>query len=109
MNHTLCESTFEWLAVEDPGTLIAMLKPPMSPHLLTYAAEIAGKIPGDAAIDPLLRLLDHDSALVREGAVYGLCHHTESSRVLSRLKLLAESDLSPGVRAAARGAVELAP
>lgn len=52
----------------------------------------------------LLALARHASAAVREGAIYGLAYQ-EAEAVDAELKRLAESDASPGVRAAATGAL----
>jgi HEAT repeat protein len=83
-----------------------MLKSPLEPALLTHAAEIAGQhLPSATVVPVLLDLLNHPSPLVREGAVYGLVAHEEGD-VSAALRALAEQDPSPGVRTAARDALE---
>lgn len=73
---------------------------------LTFAAEIAGEIEEESSVVPaLLKLLDHDSSLVREGAIYGLSNHLTGA-VRRRLRLLALNDASQGVRDAASDALE---
>lgn len=99
---------FQRLADESPRDLLPLLADgALPPHLLTYAAEIAGcALPGGEVVPPLLRLLDHASPVVREGAIYGLADHATRADVNSRLADLARSDASPGVRAAAADMVE---
>lgn len=73
---------------------------------LTFAAEIAGEINDERLVVPtLLKLLDHESSLVREGAVYGLSNHL-TDEVRGRLRLLGLNDASQGVRDAASDALE---
>lgn len=73
------ENLFRELVTSDPERLIRMLGSNMEPRLLTFAAEIAGRIEVNVSneahevLDALLKLLDHDDAVVREGALYGLC------------------------------------
>jgi hypothetical protein len=102
-----CEALFERLAIDDPARLLSFLEPgKLEPHALTYAAEIAGQtMAAGRVVDPLLRLLDDPCAVVREGAIYGISHHAADERVLARLSRLAAEDPSPGVRAAATGAM----
>jgi len=52
------------------------------------------------AKEALLNLLANESALVREGVVYGLSHHLDPV-VAPTLRRIAETDPSPGVREAA--------
>ncbi|MEW6249633.1 MAG: HEAT repeat domain-containing protein [Planctomycetota bacterium] len=83
-----------------PDVMLKIL-PQLEPAELTFAAEIAGEIEGHPEVVPaLLSLLAHESALVREGAVYGLAHHL-SQHVRARLADLSADDPSPAVRAAA--------
>lgn len=102
----LCENTFERWAKEDPARLVLALTDGKTPnYLLTYAAEIAGNaLPSGVVVPALVALLSHESAVVREGAIYGLGDH-ESAEVLALLADIAEGDPSPGVRCAALGAV----
>ena len=97
-----CEAMFEYLAEHHPSQLLALLRSPrLSPADLTFAAEIAGRIPSSAAVrEALLPLLDHPKAVVREGAVYGLGKHLDDP-VRQRLARLAEDDQSAAVRCAA--------
>lgn len=101
-----CVAMFEHLAETDPTRLIRMISAEnLSPPDLTFAAEVAGKLPGDTARAALLSLLSHPSALVREGAVYGLRHH-RSAVVDEQLRALATRDDSAGVREAAHTVLE---
>jgi hypothetical protein len=72
---------------------------------LTFIAEALGK-----RTPPPLRYLAvlarHPSPIVREGAVYGLAPHTEFASVRGLLADMANLDASPGVREAAREALE---
>jgi HEAT repeats len=103
-----CEALFERLAAEDPNRFVALIQQgTLEPHHLTFAAEAAGRIADRvAAVDALLPLLGNASALVREGAVYGLARHIDRGDVRQRLAELATRDPSPGVRDAAREALE---
>ena len=104
----LGESLFERLAGHNPLGLVRLLEPgKLPPHLLTYAAEIAGRsLRAELVVAPLLRLLDASAQVVREGAIYGLSSHDGDPRVIARLTELARIDPSPGVRMAAGGVVE---
>ncbi len=96
------EALFERLATEDRDRLLKFLQPAaLKPSLQTFAAEIAGRLlPSDQIVPALMALLQSESALVREGAVYGLAYHL-SKVVVETLEGLVASDQSPGVRAAA--------
>lgn len=100
------EGLFERLAEDEPAKLIAMIRSgELRPGLLTFAAEILGRHVRSAEVVEVLRTLaQHPSAAVREGSVYGLAFQ-EGITVDDQLKKLAESDPSPGVRAAAAGAL----
>ena len=51
-------------------------KPGLRPSDLTFVAEALGRLQdSDNARSVLIRLLGHEAALVREGAIYGLSHH----------------------------------
>jgi len=68
---------------------------------LTFAAEIAGRIPDDGAVRAVLTpLLEHASALVREGAIYGLRGHFDDAAT-KKLRELAQADPSPAIRQSA--------
>ncbi|MDO9016605.1 MAG: HEAT repeat domain-containing protein [Deltaproteobacteria bacterium] len=87
------ESLFEELVGRDPARLLAYLSDPdLDPTLLTYAAEIAGRIPDAAVVRALVPLLDHVKAYVREGAVYGLAQHLPDSDARSALGRVASTD-----------------
>lgn len=101
------EENFARLALEAPETLVVLLVSNMlRPSDLTFAAEAAGQISDSEMVRaPLLALLNHEAALVREGAVYGLARHL-SAEVRTRLQEVAGNDPSPGVREAARETLE---
>lgn len=67
-----CENEYKRLAEADPDLLVEWVESGElnQPSDLTFAAEYLGKCPGSLPV--LLRLLKHDSSLVREGSIYGL-------------------------------------
>lgn len=73
----------------------------LEPARLTFAAEeIAELADSDLVRKTLLPLLQHGSAIVREGAIRGLVWHL-NEEVRATLAAIAESDPSNGVRTAA--------
>ncbi len=60
------------LAKEDPEKLLEISRTEESPAALTYIAEALGELNDPRATDKLMALLDHDRAIVREGALLGL-------------------------------------
>ncbi len=77
----------------------------LRPAQLTFAAELLGSTADmDRSESLLMSLTSHNSALVREGAVYGL-QRLLSPAAKARLRILSESDASPGVREAAAEAL----
>lgn len=100
-----CRDAFELLAQSDPARLAArVLRGGLGRAHLGYAAEALGRGTEDrrseVVVDILVRLLEHESPLVREGAIYGLASH-RSAHVDRRLRQISEEDDSPGVREAA--------
>lgn len=73
----------------------------IEPSDLTFALELFGKNKNSSMVRRiLLKYLKHSSAIVREGAIYGLQRHV-NSEVISVLNKLIHSDTSDGVRLAA--------
>jgi len=76
---------------------------------MSHAAEILGRAtahrPADGAVWVLETLLEHASAPVREGAIYGLAYHLDP-RVRQVLERVAREDASDGVREAAEETLE---
>jgi hypothetical protein len=107
----LCEDKLEELAGRDPNSFVQLVRGGrLSPPSLTYAAEILGKcnaIEESVVVEVLLELSWHESSLVREGAVYGLSNSTAVFEVIRRLKEMAKSDVSQGVRESAQEAFAL--
>lgn len=100
------EALFESLVDRDPQRLLRMLSDAqMEPTLLTFAAEIAGRIPGRETVTALLRLTSHEKSYVREGAVLGLALHSDDRNAVEALERLL-ADPSFGVRLAAREQLE---
>lgn len=86
-----------------PEQLIAYLGEPRENYNLTFAAEAAGLVDSEhwpAARAALLKLLKHESSLVREGVIYGLTGHLDDE-VRVALENVRANDASPGVREAA--------
>jgi hypothetical protein len=99
------------LAVENPLHLLEIVDSDiLEPPLLTYAAEYLGEIENEGlaerVVETLLRLTENSSALVREGAIYGLEDYLDRPNVAERLTTIATTDPSAGVRAAAQEALE---
>ncbi len=95
----VCEAMFEFLATNYPNDLLKLVAADvLAPPALTFAAEIAGRTSMAAAVrSALLALLDHESPLVREGAIYGLRENADAS-VRNKLAALAKGDPSPAIR-----------
>lgn len=91
----------------DPSKLLGMIASgELRPGVLTWAAEVAGKIPDSGSVIPvLLKLLDHASPMVREGAIYGLASHM-SEEVIARIIAISQTDPVPEVMEVAKGALE---
>jgi HEAT repeat protein len=102
----VCESMFEFLAEHYPGEILKLVSSTvLSPATLTFAAEVAGRTSNSQALRAtLMPLLDHESPLVREGAIYGLRDHADDI-VVKKLKVLAQSDPSAAIRQAASEAL----
>jgi hypothetical protein len=110
-NHTeepLCEATFEKWSKENPQKLINFIDTYRDRNgRLTFAAEWAGFCRD--ALDSLVKLTDHESAVVREGALMGLENYYQKFIQKDLYKILKASnkhrqegiDSSPGVRSRA--------
>lgn len=99
-------TSFEVMAYRCPADLLAWVADgTLEPGDLAVAAEVLRKVPGSA--DVLLTLLQHPSAVVREGAVYGAEGHLDDERIPQRLQEMALNDSSRGVRCAAASAVDM--
>lgn len=104
------EAWFEQLAETEPLELLHLLSSSrLEPAHLSFAAEIAGRIPNAALVTELLiPLLANEHAIVREGAIYGLAPHlTQSTRTREALDTISVNDPSPGVRTAAAEVLSL--
>lgn len=102
-----CEGVFEYLADKYPGALATLIKDgSLSPADLTYAAEYMGHSPNSAEVRKiLLPLLEHPSAVVREGAIYGIRRHLDAG-ARERLSAMADHDPNSAVMEAATEALE---
>jgi len=94
------EDRFVEMARSNPSGLLELLfKENISPADLTFAASAAGDIPDSELVVPmLLKLLEHKSAIVREGAIYGLSNYLPSDTIYDKFRELRSSDHSTGVR-----------
>lgn len=102
------QELFEKYAREDPKRLVEIIEDGLVPCLLTYAAEALGlaRESGDLAAPVLCRLLQHKTAYVREGALYGLAAFPGREDVLEAVRTCAEQDENPAIRAMARGTLD---
>lgn len=98
----VCEAMFEFLVEHYPCEILKLVSSTvLSPAALTFAAEAAGRTSNSQAVrTTLMPLLDHESPLVREGAIYGLRDHADDI-VVKKLNGLAQSDPSAAIRQAA--------
>jgi HEAT repeat protein len=99
---------FNTMATENPVLLAAILRYLSTSPLatLSFAAEAAGNIEEFSSVrDILLNLLKHKSALVREGAIYGLARHIDEE-MFDTIRNIGFNDPSPGVREAALEAID---
>jgi hypothetical protein len=101
-----CEGAFELLALRFPHDLVKLIgHGHLEPADLTFAAEALGRSNMGWLVRPTLKpLLHHASAVVREGAIYGLQRHIDTG-IRATLETLAKSDPSAGVRSAAEDAL----
>lgn len=101
-----CEGAFDLLAARFPRDLAKLIEQNrLETSDLTFAAEALGRSNmGWLVRHALTPLLRHASAVVREGAVYGLQKHIDHE-VRAALELVSRSDASPAVRTAAEDAL----
>lgn len=114
-----CEAAFLTLRAVYPGALLTWVRSGfIPPRDLTYAAEILGtyRAPG---VEPILvELLEHEEAVVREGALLGLWRLTSGdvgrldagrmgTEALAAVVALAIADPSKGVRRLARVVLDI--
>lgn len=73
------EKYFEELVISNPNELLELIKSnKLENSLLTFAVEIAGKyIHTNECFNILISLLNHESAIVKEGIIYGLLEFYE--------------------------------
>jgi hypothetical protein len=98
------------LAAAEPEALLQIVQgQQVSPGFLTHAAEALKGVPASqqtAAVVALLDLLQHESSLVREGALYGLARWRDEPQIRDRISRAAGEDESPAVREAAEDVLE---
>jgi len=109
---TPCEAAFEYLAQNHPYWLISLIQSRgLNDVELSFAAEAAGSINKSPYLILLVLspLLHHHSATVREGAIYGIVKDIsmlDDARIKAELEHLSANDDSPGVRTAAKEALD---
>jgi hypothetical protein len=101
-----CEGAFDLLAARFPRDLAKLIQDNrLEASDLTFAAEALGRSNMGWLVRHALKpLLTHTSAVVREGAIYGLQKHIDPD-IHAALKAVSESDVSPAVRTAAEDAL----
>jgi predicted Zn-ribbon and HTH transcriptional regulator len=83
----ICEATFEKWSKENPQKLIDFIEDKNNKfHQLTFAAEHAGHCKN--SLESLIKLLDHEDAVVREGAIIGLDNYYHKFILKDLYKLL---------------------
>ncbi|MEI9947459.1 MAG: HEAT repeat domain-containing protein [Pseudomonadota bacterium] len=103
-----CEQMFCALADGAPSALARLISSGILDNAdLSLAAEALGRAASrDIVYQALLPLLRHTSAIVREGAIYGIGARRLTDDAKAALSRVANKDPSPGVRAAATEAME---
>jgi len=103
-----CEELFQQQALSAPGELVrALQEQKLEDANLSFAAEAAGQLADRRqAIAALRSLLHHRSAIVREGAIYGLMPHLDDrDQAAPLLDPVAQDDPSAAVRSVAQEAL----
>lgn len=94
----ICRESLRFLSKHYPQYLLDMINQQLlEPVDLTFAAEYAGKINSEQVKQTLLPLLKHPSAIVREGALYGLEKKLDEE-IVSEISNLAKDDPSESIR-----------
>lgn len=105
-----CRDTIEAIAISNPPMLGRwILSGTLQDVNLSHAAEMLGQAceyNSVRATSILLELLEHPSAIVREGAIYGLSYRL-TPQVRERLEEVRNEDSSPGVREAIKESLDV--
>lgn len=104
----MSEKELEELARSKPNELAALIVTgQLTPPDLTFALEILGRdVTNEELVLPcILPFLDHESAIVREGAVYGLSHHM-TAEVKAALVVGYRKEISQAVKQAISDVLE---
>ena len=98
-NQKICRGFAKDLAEQCPDILVAWIDMGFIPDsTMTFAAEYLGTdVDSETIRHTLIPLLDHQSAVVREGAILGLSRH-RNDEVNALLQQIAKTDASPAVR-----------
>lgn len=91
-----CENAYEELVKSNPDLLVEWVESGElnQPSDLTFAAECLGEC--QKGLPSLLRLLKHESPVVREGAIYGLFRLREL--IADELEVVEKTDLNATIR-----------
>jgi hypothetical protein len=102
------QNMLEALVDQNPDLLLDIITSgQLRSTMLTYAAEIAGRLEYSVKLFLILQnLLTHEENFVREGAVYGLAFHIKRQTARDLLRRHLEIEQSPGVREAIEETLE---
>lgn len=97
-----CKNMFRHLSTNDPEMLVSIIKyGNLRDTLMTFALEELGRSPKSKSIfDILVKFLDNEDSLIREGAVYGLSNYLGDREINAKLSFMSVHDPSRGVREA---------
>jgi hypothetical protein len=95
------------LGHSDPDALVALVESGTLDNVeLTFAAESLGQVKTPRSTALLGRLLDHEDAVVREGALYGLSAHELSEWLYLKIARMVTNDPSPAIREVAKDCLD---
>jgi hypothetical protein len=106
---TPSEKVFREMAAVQPEKLVEWIgEGTFKNGLLTRAAEALGQSDKpDVVVPCLMRLLEHEASVVREGAVYGAENFLNIPEVRHKIEEMAAEESSQGVRTAAAEALDI--
>lgn len=95
------------ILLKSPQEIVPVLQTTKCVASLSSAAELAGcHIEEDWIVPHLIDLLGNQSAIVREGALYGLSYHYSDNRVAPALRRLLDTETSRAVTIEAESILE---
>ena len=69
-----------------------------TPHLLTFEAEESADVSKEYMLKVCCVAICHESAIVREGALYGLGRFLDDPEIVAMVTTIAENDVSDTIR-----------